>query len=71
MMNKGEYGGKMWQYMQNLNKEGILTNKEVQNLCILSRAWPKAFMVEHFTDPLKENGETEPDEDSEIIREIK
>ena len=68
MKDKGKYGGKMWKYLENLNKQEILTSQEVQNLCTLSRSWPKAFMVDYFAEPLKEWSETDWDEGNDLMQ---
>lgn len=67
MKDKGKYGGQMWKYLQNLSSEGILTNQEVASLCNLSRSWPKAFMVDYFTNPLKDG---EAADETEIGKEL-
>lgn len=65
MKDKGKYGGQMWKYLQKLVQEEVLTNMEVQNLCKLSQSWPKAFVVDYFTKPLKGDPEKDGDDEDE------
>lgn len=49
--DKGKFGGKLWDVIQQLVKDKKLTNEEGQEFCKMGYKWPKLIKVDYYQSP--------------------